>query len=130
MRALIVLGYELLDQRGQFLIVGPGLVAQPLLQRAHKSLGNAIGLWSMARNADMDKCLTARQFLKDLGREVYARSEIRNCNSWGNHTRSASTIISAVTLEPATNKGRPKYWRALHNTVGYLAGVKADIETE
>jgi len=54
MRAIIVLGDELLNQGGQFLIVGPGLVSQPLLQRAHKSLGSPIGLRPMAGNKDVD----------------------------------------------------------------------------
>jgi len=71
MRAIIILGYALLDQSGQFLIVGPGLVSQPVLQRAHKALGNPIGLWAMASNEDVDEFLTARQFPQGLGGKVY-----------------------------------------------------------
>jgi len=37
------------------------------------------------------------------------RSVIRKSNSGGNRTRSAPTIISEVTFDPVTNRGKPKH---------------------
>jgi hypothetical protein len=52
MRAVIILIQKLLEERGQFLVVLPRFVSQPLFERAHKSLSDTVRLRPMASDED------------------------------------------------------------------------------
>ena len=70
MRTVIVLIQELLNQLGQFLVVLSGFVFQPLLERADKALGDAVGLGPLAGNQDVDKLFREHEHLEGLGCEM------------------------------------------------------------
>ena len=93
----------------QFQVILPGFVPQPLFERAHKTLGNAVGLGPVACDEDMDEfCLP----IKLKGRRPKVDAPVRNQEEQfrREQTSRASTIISAVTLGPATKSGKPRHW--------------------
>ena len=72
MGAVIILGQELCQKKGQLLVILPGFVLEPLFERADKALGDAIGLRPMTGDKDMNETCLSGQQLKNFGPEVDA----------------------------------------------------------
>ena len=68
MRTVVVVVEETSYEFSQFFISSPGLVSEPFLEGAHKTFGDAIGLWSMACDEDMNKLLREHQIDESLVR--------------------------------------------------------------
>lgn len=69
---VVVVQDEVGEEFGQFVIVVPRLGGKPLLEATHEAFGDAIGLWSMTCDQDMDELLRAHQFTEDVRLEMHA----------------------------------------------------------
>ncbi len=72
MGAVIILGQELLQKKGQRQVILPSFVLEPLFESAYKALSNAIRLGSMTSDKDMYKICLSGQQLKSISPKVNA----------------------------------------------------------
>ena len=77
MGAVIILGQELCQEKGQLLVILPGFVLEPLFERADKALGDAIGTQRVPGPMTGDKDMN-ETCLKAAERGIYSFEQIKN----------------------------------------------------
>lgn len=93
MRSVIVLSQKISQASGQFGFIVPGVRQEPFFERAHETLGNPVGLRTVASDQDMDKLFFAYQLSKGTRGEMGTavgnhKMEFRRqqaAQSFGNH---------------------------------------------